>query len=721
MAKYSVFKASAYTLAVLLSVASLIACGGSGGQSVPDSSSVQNTSPSIQQLSIQNTSSDQSLIGSVLIPNYQYFDAENDLEGGSSIQWLRGGELIEGKDGPTYIVTLDDVGKEIQVKVTPVALTGALVGEHSISEIIFIENSAPKIQQLSLIDVNGNEAFVGDVLTVSYQYLDIEEDVEGATKVRWMRDAEIIAGASGLNYDLTSEDLNKKISVEVKPIALTGNAEGITVTANSVPVYQRKFLPVTEVSISSTDFELWQLSGSGKLSLIKDINPTGGSIAETAIPFGSQFVFTANDGVHGMEPWITDGTAENTRLLKDINNGTGSSVYSFYRYKTLGNKLYFIANDGIHGQELWMTDGSREGTLLVADINPGVANSDIGEFLSLNGKLLFSANDSVHGRELWGSDGTAEGTALVKDIRTSDDTYSIGTLYEDNVIEYKNEMYFSLNGPSYQTDLWKTDGTPDGTVLVKSLSLSSLSKFKLGKNDSILSENKMCIFYRTETYRSSGKYNISLHCLNELGDDLVQIDLAVELDYGARMLTLEGDLFTTGTMSDGKKGLLKLDGSLSGGQLLIENNNIEWFDINVKYNEKIIFTVNHNELWQVGESKEDSILLHGDMNFYDSSPDTYIKFNGKLYFSASSPAGSGEVDICVTDGTSEGTKVHKLLNSVERGSYPSDYFTLGSQFYFFTDRYNDRYTPTLYSSDGSVEGTLPVTQNNSIFQRAHIK
>jgi ELWxxDGT repeat protein len=35
----------------------------------------------------------------------------------------------------------------------------------------------------------------------------------------------------------------------------------------------------------------------------------------------------------------------------------------------------------------------------------------------VGGKLFFTAGDGVHGRELWTSDGTEAGTVLVKDIK----------------------------------------------------------------------------------------------------------------------------------------------------------------------------------------------------------------------------------------------------------------------------------------------------------------
>ena len=37
----------------------------------------------------------------------------------------------------------------------------------------------------------------------------------------------------------------------------------------------------------------------------------------------------------------------------------------------MGGTLFFTANDGIHGLELWKSDGTAAGTVLVKDIRPG--------------------------------------------------------------------------------------------------------------------------------------------------------------------------------------------------------------------------------------------------------------------------------------------------------------------------------------------------------------
>ena len=60
----------------------------------------------------------------------------------------------------------------------------------------------------------------------------------------------------------------------------------------------------------------------------------------------------ANDGTHGYEPWISDGTPSGTRLVADIWPGYSGSVPSYVHFS--GGKVFFQADDGTHGKEPWV-------------------------------------------------------------------------------------------------------------------------------------------------------------------------------------------------------------------------------------------------------------------------------------------------------------------------------------------------------------------------------
>ncbi|MCZ8199853.1 MULTISPECIES: ELWxxDGT repeat protein [unclassified Microcystis] len=75
--------------------------------------------------------------------------------------------------------------------------------------------------------------------------------------------------------------------------------------------------------------------------------------------------------------------------------------------------------------------------------------------------LFFTANDSVNGRELWKSDGTEAGTVLVKDIFPG-----FYRLYPSSLTAVGNTLFFTTNDDNEGFELWKSDGTAAGTVLV---------------------------------------------------------------------------------------------------------------------------------------------------------------------------------------------------------------------------------------------------------------
>ena len=212
--------------------------------------------------------------------------------------------------------------------------------------------------------------------------------------------------------------------------------------------------------------ELWLLEND-KIRQVRDIRP--GVQSSDPLNFHSFFdgvstrtVFVANDGVHGLEPWITDGSTAGTALLADIQPGSRGSRGSFssHEFATLGPRVLFSANTSTSGTELWVTNGTRSGTRMVKDIYPG-SRGLCRNFHVYKGRLWFSASDGVQGEELWVSDGTAKGTVLFKDIWPG--RFSS---VPDQFAEHDGKLYFTAYTPATGTELWVTDGTANGTRLV---------------------------------------------------------------------------------------------------------------------------------------------------------------------------------------------------------------------------------------------------------------
>jgi ELWxxDGT repeat protein len=216
--------------------------------------------------------------------------------------------------------------------------------------------------------------------------------------------------------------------------------------------------------------ELWQTDGTDAGTvLVKDINldanpASTSSRPQNAVVVGATMYFLADDGLHGQELWKSDGTDVGTVLVKDINPGFGHALISSSTLTVNGTTLYFSATDGVHGQELWKSDGTAAGTVMVADILPGPSDSSPNGIVAVASGVFFSATDGTHGLELWKSDGTAVGTQLVKDIKPGAAHSSPSQL-----TELKGIVVFTADDGVHGDELWQSNGTEAGTVLVQDI------------------------------------------------------------------------------------------------------------------------------------------------------------------------------------------------------------------------------------------------------------
>ncbi len=216
----------------------------------------------------------------------------------------------------------------------------------------------------------------------------------------------------------------------------------------------------TEQSVASGP-ELWMTDGTqAGTARVKDIRPGfEGSFPEGFKSIDGALLFTADDGVSGRELWRPDGTEAGTVLVKDIDPGAYPSTEASWLGPVVNGELYFAADDGTSGRELWKSDGTEAGTVLVKDANPGPGSSFPRGFTSVDGKLYFiNFHGDIAGdvAQLWRSDGTGEGTLFVKSFP--------GTLFEvpANLTDVNGTLFFNRGG-----EVWKSDGAEAGTVLVK--------------------------------------------------------------------------------------------------------------------------------------------------------------------------------------------------------------------------------------------------------------
>lgn len=230
-----------------------------------------------------------------------------------------------------------------------------------------------------------------------------------------------------------------------------------------------------EVIYTNTTFEvsewgLWRSDGS----LFGTVLLREGLFHATEFVQARDQIFFASHGHRGNELWITDGTPEDTRLVRDINPGFQPSQIIPCCYNSswphellaVGSEIGFAAADAPNDRnvELWRSDGTEEGTRKVAEICPGDdCDAHPADLTYFRGRVYFSANDGESGRELWRTDGTAAGTQQVLDLRPG----AQGSAPHDLFALGGRLFFFASRGTGDR--LWTTDGSATGTFEIHSL------------------------------------------------------------------------------------------------------------------------------------------------------------------------------------------------------------------------------------------------------------
>ncbi|WP_460474350.1 ELWxxDGT repeat protein, partial [Emticicia fontis] len=450
--------------------------------------------------------------------------------------------------------------------------------------------------------------------------------------------------------------------------------------------------------------ELWVSDGtSGGTMLLKDINPgTASSNIANLFAYNGIIYFSATDGVNGTELWRTDGTPQGTYLFKDINAGSGNS--SPAGFTVVNGILFFSAANAANGQELWKTDGTVGGTVMVKDIRGGAGGAEIGGLTAFNNKLVFTASASDFDSDPYISDGTAGGTFKLANINQSGDTYP-GGYYNAGGL-----LYFSAHNYSNSYEPWVTDGTQAGTRMLKNINLQSApfvtdadsypGYFTLFNGNVYFSADDG--LSGRELYQTDGT-NAGTVLLKDI--NLTADGSGTEGSDPKNFIVYNNTLYFTAT--DGTNyGLWKTNGT-AGGTVLVKA--LIYLENLFIFNNTLYFTqydaVNGTELWKSDGTTNGTVLVK-DMNpgTADSNPQNYFVFGGNFYFAAVDAVGKNE--LWKSDGTNGGTTFVKDINQISGNSNPGLFTNVGSQSFFIAN--DGTNGAELWKTDGTNAGTTMV-------------
>ena len=417
--------------------------------------------------------------------------------------------------------------------------------------------------------------------------------------------------------------------------------------------------------------------------------------------------------------WQSDGTADGTKPV------TGMEHINVGSHIKLNGMLYVTGRDDDGDQQLWRADGSETGTqLLGADLWVMAGNEEATFVWSTDedsrGLWALSENDAqlsklsntivgptsgysaslieargkaffINRGQLWQSDGDhLSRLDAAPPIRSGSLTVVDDQLY-----------FFSGGGDDRPTELWRTDGSDEGTVRLA------------GSEDGFVGPHRLT--------QSGGKVYFWAEDTDQrmklwMFDDSQSKAVVIKdpqwprrISYSTSMADLDGELFFAYRASlDGDTELWKADGSsdaaeriavlpASGASLMAAESQLFM----------VVDGVDNSQLWRSDGTSDGTYVLSNAYSDTDFGQATVV--GGRLFFLASSQD-AGE-ELWVSDGTVAGTGLVRDIVPGTQGCSLANMVSVDDNLYFSaTDESGNR---GLWKSDGTAEGTLVIKETDA--------
>jgi ELWxxDGT repeat protein len=347
---------------------------------------------------------------------------------------------------------------------------------------------------------------------------------------------------------------------------------------------------------------------------------------------------------------------------------------------------------------------------LVKDIVPGPGFSDPLILAEFQGVLLFEAYTPATGRELWRSDGTANGTFLLKDIWPEQTTTQARDI--EPVAEFNGAYYFRARNAA-GVQLWKTDGTLAGTVAVATTSPTGSSDTSVG---GVVFNNRL--FFLVDGGSQYGEQSTLWSTDGTSAGTVPLVYAGHEPDVVEELLVANGKLFFAVRDIGQENGVSReavysTDGTVAGTVKLLENNGGGIGQL-IALGNKVVFSARipglGNELWQSdGTLAGTTVVIDlaaaqtSGVSISNSAP---FKFNNAVYFVGTNRADSVDYELWRSDGTAAGTyRVKDIFPGSDSSSIESP--VVGNSFFYFT-AITSTAGRELWRSDGTETGTVQV-------------
>ncbi|WP_221393029.1 ELWxxDGT repeat protein [Dyadobacter sp. NIV53] len=500
-------------------------------------------------------------------------------------------------------------------------------------------------------------------------------------------------------------------------------SDGTTTATVSGPVFSSSFKPVVlNGYMYYSDGKTLMRTDGNTVTTIKGAFATAGS----PVLAGSTIYFPAGQQYTDTELWKSDGTTSGTVRVKDIYSGAGNGSEPTLLTNVNGT-LFFAARTSAEGYELWKSNGSDAGTVLVSDLDPAV-EVQFDRMFAIGKQAVFLTGYGS-GQTLWKSNGTNTGTQKVAEFPVSNPVNVSGNVFFNGVSSSGSQLYKSdfiartirittlfppgsypgnfanFNGVRYMPaddgingrELWKTDGTSAGTVLVK-----DVIPGQAGSNPEQLTKVNGNLFFvsnEKEIWKTNG---------TAAGTVLVKNVVQAASDHIEGLIDVNGVLYFGVVSSGGTLRLWKCDGTAAGTVQVTSFPSTPGFKPAI-ISGQLVFPAwdgtDSYELWKTTGTAAGTTIIK-NIGGQDGA-NTLMRFgatilNGFLYYTIENPAG---LHLVRTDGTTTGTVIVKSLYSMS-DAYVGGLTQAGGLLYFSAYEYSGDSQEFLWRTDGTSAGTF---------------